>query len=53
MTLGRSTRRARTTGARRPEVVPPVDDLPSGVIDVQVRDVWKGWAYSLEFTVGA
>lgn len=43
----------RTTGGdRRPPVIPPVADLPASVTDVEVRDVWKGWAYSLEFTAG-
>lgn len=35
----------------RQRVTPPVDDLPTGVSEVEVREIWKGWAYSLEFTV--
>lgn len=39
------------TDEPRLRVTPPVDDLPAGVSDVEVRDVWNGWAYCLEFTV--
>ena len=38
-------------GARRTAVVPPVADLPSGVADVDVREIWNGWMYCLAFTV--
>lgn len=41
-----------TGGDRRPPAVPPVDDLPAGVTNVAVRDVWNGWFYCLEFTIG-
>lgn len=41
-----------TGGSRLPPALPPLADLPAGVTDVAVRDVWKGWFYCLEFTIG-
>jgi ubiquinone/menaquinone biosynthesis C-methylase UbiE/uncharacterized protein YbaR (Trm112 family) len=34
----------------RRAVAPPVDALPPGMREVRVFDVWKGWAYCLEFS---
>lgn len=33
----------------RPTVSAPVGDLPAGMLDVTVTDVWRGWFYCLEF----
>ena len=33
----------------RQAVTAPVDAVPSGMLDVRVFDVWKGWMYCLEF----
>lgn len=34
----------------RPEVGAPVADVPPGMEQVSVSDVWRGWFYCLEFT---
>jgi ubiquinone/menaquinone biosynthesis C-methylase UbiE/uncharacterized protein YbaR (Trm112 family) len=39
----------KTTGERLP-VVPPIDLVPSGMKDLQLFDIWKGWLYCMEFT---
>jgi len=39
--------------AGRPPVVPPLDAVPAGMDDVVVREIWNGWAYSLEFRTPA
>jgi SAM-dependent methyltransferase len=33
----------------RPAVSAPVEDVPEGVEELRVFDVWNGWAYCLEF----
>lgn len=35
---------------RRERVKPPIDLMPSGMIDVRLGDIWKDWFYCLEFT---
>ncbi len=35
---------------RRERVKPPIDLVPSGMIDVRLNDIWKDWFYCLEFT---
>ena len=42
---------ARLFDASRAAVAPPVADLPAGVADVDVREMWNGWLYCLAFTV--
>ncbi len=39
----------RSFGGVRQAVAAPLDALPSGVQEVRVCDVWKGWMYCLEF----
>jgi ubiquinone/menaquinone biosynthesis C-methylase UbiE len=33
----------------RPEVSAPIGDVPAGMRDVRVSDVWRGWFYCVEF----
>jgi ubiquinone/menaquinone biosynthesis C-methylase UbiE len=37
----------------RPEVSAPVGDVPAGMLEVTVTDVWRGWFYCLEFVTPA
>ena len=39
----------RSFPGERPEVSAPVDDVPAGMLEVRVTDVWRGWFYCLEF----
>lgn len=36
-------------GGERPPVSAPLDDLPPGMTQVSVTDIWRGWFYCLEF----
>ncbi len=36
-------------GGKRSEIVPPIDLVPSSMLETRVFDVWKGWLYCLEF----
>lgn len=40
----------KKTAGERPPVVPPMNLVPSGMKDLQLFDVWKGWLYCIEFT---
>jgi len=43
----------RSFRGERPEVSAPVDDVPAGMLEVRVTDVWRGWFYCLEFVTPA
>jgi len=43
----------RSFRGERPEVSAPVDDVPAGMLNVRVTDVWRGWFYCLEFVTPA
>ena len=34
---------------KRDTITAPVDLIPTGMLEVQLYDVWKGWMYCLEF----
>jgi ubiquinone/menaquinone biosynthesis C-methylase UbiE/uncharacterized protein YbaR (Trm112 family) len=36
-------------GQHRPEVVPPIDLIPSEMEEARIFDIWKGWMYCIEF----
>jgi ubiquinone/menaquinone biosynthesis C-methylase UbiE/uncharacterized protein YbaR (Trm112 family) len=36
-------------GGKRSEIVPPIDLVPSEMLETRVFDVWKGWLYCIEF----
>lgn len=39
----------KSFGGKRKEIVPPIDLVPSTMLETRVFDVWKGWLYCLEF----
>ena len=39
----------KSFGGKRSEIVPPIDLVPSSMLESRVFDVWKGWLYCLEF----
>lgn len=39
----------KSFGGKRAEIVPPVDLVPSNMLESRVFDVWKGWLYCLAF----
>ena len=43
----------RSFRGERPEVSAPVDEVPAGMLQVRVTDVWRGWFYCLEFVTPA
>jgi ubiquinone/menaquinone biosynthesis C-methylase UbiE len=36
-------------GGKRKQIVPPIDLVPSHMLETRVFDVWKGWMYCIEF----
>ena len=36
-------------GGKRAPIVPPVDLVPTAMLETRVFDVWKGWLYCVEF----
>ena len=39
----------KSFGGKRTEIIPPIDLVPSTMLDTRVLDAWKGWLYCLEF----
>ena len=39
----------KSFGGKRKEIAPPIDLVPSTMLETRVFDVWKGWLYCLEF----
>jgi len=39
----------RSFRGARPQVSAPIDDVPNGMLQVRVTDIWRGWFYCLEF----
>ncbi len=40
----------RSFGGKRSAIEPPIDLVPSTMLDKRLFDVWKGWLYCIEFT---
>jgi ubiquinone/menaquinone biosynthesis C-methylase UbiE len=38
----------KSFGGRRKEIVPPMDLIPSHMLETRVFDIWKGWLYCIE-----
>ncbi len=39
----------KSFGGKRKEIVPPLDLVPSNMLETRLFDVWKGWLYCIEF----
>ena len=39
----------KSFGGKRRAIVPPVDLVPTSMLETRVLDVWKGWLYCIEF----
>jgi ubiquinone/menaquinone biosynthesis C-methylase UbiE len=39
----------KSFGGKRREIIPPVDLVPSNMLETRVFDVWLGWLYCIEF----
>ncbi len=39
----------KSFGGRRNPIIPPVELVPSNMLETRLFDVWKGWLYCLEF----
>ena len=39
----------KSFGGKRTRIVPPIDLVPSTMLETRVLDVWKGWLYCIEF----
>jgi ubiquinone/menaquinone biosynthesis C-methylase UbiE len=39
----------KSFGGKRRAIVPPIDLVPTSMLETRVLDVWKGWLYCIEF----
>ncbi|HLO15411.1 MAG TPA: class I SAM-dependent methyltransferase, partial [Anaerolineales bacterium] len=39
----------KSFGGKRSQIVPPIDLVPSNMLETRLFDVWKGWLYCIEF----
>jgi ubiquinone/menaquinone biosynthesis C-methylase UbiE/uncharacterized protein YbaR (Trm112 family) len=39
----------KSFGGKRPAILPPIELVPSNMLETRLFDVWKGWLYCIEF----